>query len=331
MTEALQLESRRMTIGKSVMLAPNETVGLECEHIKWPMLASYKIDGQRGIIIDGQMYSRSLKPLKNLINWRYRALIEAAKSAGLILDGELYSKNYEFSDLMSILRKETTKVPKDVKFHVFDAIPIRNWRKGEGLPGFQARVKLYREFAHSVGLDDDLVAVKQWKLDDPELAQHRLTKAFKKGYEGLMLRSLHSEYKRGRATLKEGSIFKFKDIVTSDAVIIGFEQGTKMSDSYRESKRGRNEDGSKKRSTKKETRVPVNRIGSVVVRTRDGIECGVGFAKGVRKKLEAEGLTWSNRGEWVGRWVEVRHMEHGAKDKLRFGGIVRMRPDLEGT
>lgn len=151
--------------------------------------------------------------------------------------------------------------------------------------------------------------------------------ALDRGYEGLIVRSKHKKYKHGRATLREASMWKFKEWVTVDVQIIGFEQATRMTKAYRESDRGRNEDGSKARTTARDTRQKIEDYGSIKVRDAEGKQFCVGISKEA-SHLRDE-ITWARRHEWVGRWVEIKYQEHGTKDKPRFGRIVRLRPDLD--
>ena len=65
-------------------LAPNESVDLD--NIKYPILASYKLDGIRCLFIKGEMLSRSLKPIVNKqLREKFKPLIEHSKEYDLIL------------------------------------------------------------------------------------------------------------------------------------------------------------------------------------------------------------------------------------------------------
>ena len=85
------------------MLAPNQKVDLN--KVKYPLLASYKVDGIRCLFIKGEMLSRSLKPIQNKqLREKFRELIDRSKDCGLILDGEIYSPELTFQEITLILR-----------------------------------------------------------------------------------------------------------------------------------------------------------------------------------------------------------------------------------
>jgi len=63
------------------MLAPNEKIDIST--LKYPLLASYKLDGIRCIFKDGQMYSRALKQFPNIkLRERFAELAKLAKIKG---------------------------------------------------------------------------------------------------------------------------------------------------------------------------------------------------------------------------------------------------------
>jgi len=140
-----------------------------------------------------------------------------------------------------------------------------------------------------------------------------------------MFRSVMGHYKHGRATLNDKLIYKRKKWVTDDAKIVDFTQGTAMKDEVQSGPRTRDVHGHLERTTAKDTRELVDRIGSIVVQFRDGTTCGTGF----KKDADDEGLCWDNRLDFLERWVEVKFQKHGMKDKPRLAGIVRYRPDLD--
>ena len=66
-------------------LAPNDKI--ELADIKYPLLASTKLDGYRCIFYKGEMFTRSLKQVPNKqLKEKFAELIEYSKENNLILD-----------------------------------------------------------------------------------------------------------------------------------------------------------------------------------------------------------------------------------------------------
>ena len=310
-----------------VLLAPNKAVGFDSEHLAggFPYLASNKLDGMRAVAIDGTLYSRSMKELREGIQTHFQHFLKEAAKAGLVFDGELYAHDVGFGNVMSSLRRGGAEVHPEIKFHVFDVLSLAEWRFGAERP-YADRISEYENWIqhYCERSSDCLVSpVRQtavWAKGDLE---NRFQISLDAGYEGLMLRDPAGRYKHGRGTLREGLIYKFKEWVTVDAKIVGFKRSTRMKREYAESDRGVDELGRYKRTSSKDTREEYDGIGSIVLESSDGVV----FAAGQAKECDFE-ITWDNKGEYLERWVEVRFMRHGAKDKPRFAGIVRLRDDL---
>ena len=99
-----------------------------------------------------------------------------------------------------------------------------------------------------------------------------------------------------------------------------------MKTEYAKSDRGEDELGRTIRTSAKATREEYDGIGSIVLMSSDGVE----FCAGTAKECDLK-ITWDNRDIHLGRWVEVRFMRHGAKDKPRFAGITRTRYELSDS
>jgi DNA ligase-1 len=306
---------------KQPMLAPNECI--DFDELTYPVLASPKLDGVRVIAYQGVAYSREWKPFGAAVQYRLRSILDLSRRLNLVLDGELYAHGIKFNELMSLIKPSAPSLTQRVQLHVFDCVPESEW--GSCSTAFATRYEMYLGLQR-FGLTDWQALIHS--MNHTEIGLRDYFKAMLVlGYEGLMVRALLSPYKHGRATLNEGYIYKFKEWVTLDAQIIGFEQGTRMRESVRTGERERDEMGYLKRTSKQETREKVEEIGTVKVRTAEGMVCGVGFKK---NSGLYELIKWANRNEFMGKWVEFEFMSHGAKDKPRFGRITRLRPDLDG-
>ena len=272
--------------------------------VKYPVYASYKLDGIRAIIHQGVAYSRSLKPIpnKSIQEW---AMQNKESLEGL--DGEFIVGEPNTEE---VFRETTSFVMSHDKvgefsFYVFDILPEYpeqpyNARKGAlewlSLPG-NAKV-----------LQQTLIASK----DDLEAFR---SNAVEQGYEGAMIKAPEGKYKYGRSSVKEGLLLKLKLFKDEEFKIVGFEC------KYHNANEAKtNELGRTARSTSKEGMIPVDTLGVLYLSTKDGVEfgCGSGFDDATRKEL------WEQRDGLVGKYATVKYFDQGGYDVPRhpvFKGI----------
>lgn len=291
------------------MLAPNDKVDLSS--IGYPLLASYKLDGIRCIFKDGQMLSRSLKPIRNVqLQKRFAHLIKKS-SSGIILDGELYSHDLTFQQITHFVMSEDTgdELPESIKFHCFDFL-IDDNRSVE----FQFRVNQYAKMLKD---DKKCVCVGQTLVRNKIEVEDMFEDALKAGYEGLILKNPNGEYKFGRGTINEGLIFKVKPFQTYDLPIMDvFERMENTSESHT------NELGHSQKSHCIADMKPTG-IAAGFVTEYNGMPMKVtltgdeAFRRGI----------WQNRKKYIGKIMEARAMSLGSKDVLRHPTFVRFRED----
>lgn len=301
------------------MLAPNEAIPFDSEFLKFPLLVSDKLDGMRCLIFPDGAYSRNMKLLRSGMQDHLEPLISRAKALNVVFDGELYIHGIKFGPIMSNITNGEIPPPPNLLFYGFDCVFANQW--GGSPHPFRIRQEHLNAYLYAARSTEIL---EQREVRNAAQLEEEYDNSLARGYEGIIARDPDGRYKHNRGTLKEGLIFKFKEWVTEDAQIIGYEQATRMKTEIREGERTRDVFGHLERSHKQDTREVYEGIGSILVRLRDGTETGCGIARGV-----SLGITWANRLDFVGKWVEIRYMKHGAKDKPRFAGITRFRPDLE--
>jgi len=310
-----------------VLLAPNEQIEFDSEHLKWPLLGSRKYDGNRNVILAGEFRTRSMKFQANVLLGRhFKEIVEYAKSMGTVFDGELWSPSLTFTQLQEIVRARSVSIPDHVGFYVFDVMTKTQWVDGgEGV--YRYRNETLREILEKFKFPR-VFHVEQEEMTTPEEAEKAFDDFLTEGYEGLMLRSADGLYKHNRATHREGIIFKFKNFRTDDAQIVGATEMQKMKAEVRHGERERDVQGHLKRTHKQEDYEPADTIGSLIVKMKNGVEVGIGLGK--RDSMEKKKI-WEQykRGELVGKWVEFSWMPHGTKDKPRIGKLERFRPDLD--
>jgi len=289
------------------MLAPNEKIDLT--QIKYPLLASYKLDGIRCVFKNGEMLSRSLKPIRNIqLQARFAHLIELSKQ-GDVLDGEIYGHDLTFQEITHFVMTMDLgdePIPDGLKFYCFD---IYNEDK------FEKRVEKYNDLLEA---EDVVVCVDQFEVNNEEDVNEMFETAIECGYEGLILKNPNGDYKCGRGTVKQGLIYKVKPFETFDGKIVSvYERMENLCESKI------NELGRSQKARHK------NEVASTGI--------AGGFIIDYKKVLQKVTLTgdekfrtdiWNNRESYVGKWIEFKGMLVGSKDKIRHPNFVRFREEL---
>ena len=284
------------------------------DKIKFPMMASPKLDGIRAVILNGKLLSRSLKSIPN----KYTRLLFENKSQYEGLDGELIVGsptdpkcfNNTTSGIMSELGKP------EVKYYVFDQIPEYSGQPPEC--GFKNR---YKDLQDSQHLFKNIVLVPQkmvWSL--PELEEFE-QECLSQGYEGVIIKDPNSPYKYGRSTVKEGYMLKVKRYKDSEAIILSVEELLSNNNEAT-----RDELGKIKRSNAKAGMIPQNILGALIVKdikTNIEFNIGTGFDENQRKDL------WVNQKAIMGKIVKYKYFAYGAVDKPRHPVFLGFRDERD--
>jgi len=287
-------------------LCPNQQVDLTA--IEYPLLASFKLDGIRAIIMNGELYSRALKVIANEnIHKRFKDLKEYSKKHNVILDGELYTDSVTFNELSGIIRSDNKELPDDLEFWCFDLLTEEN-------KPFAERVRDYTSIRHPY-----FHPLVQKEVFSPAMVQLGFKFALDNGFEGLILRNPTSQYKFGRATIKENIAFKVKAYETFDNKIIDVTQATEVKEG---AEKKINELGRSVTSQKKDDRVLIEKAATFVV-LHDGKECGISLPMTDEEKLDI----WKHKNKYIGRTIEYKGMEIGSKDVPRHCVFIRFRDD----
>jgi len=278
--------------------------------IKFPILASQKLDGVRATVQSGQLLSRSLKPFRN------QAVQELFAGLPEGLDGELIVGDPTDIDAyrktVSLVMSE--EKPLDffkgsvIHFHVFDKY---------GHSGFQDRLE--DAYTAIKGHENAVLVTHVTINNTSELEQ--LEKAWlEEGHEGIMLRAPNGPYKEGRSTENEGFLLKLKRFADTEAVVIGFAE-----QNHNENEAMKDNLGYTERSTCKAGMVPAGVLGKLEVRGLKkpylDVEFGVGggFSAEMRKEF------WDSKESLIGKIAKVKYFSTGSKDRPRFPVFVGWR------
>lgn len=268
------------------------------EKIKFPVLATPKIDGIRCLVIDGKAVSRSFKPIPNHY---IRMLIESYCPTGF--DGEILCGD-GFSDVQSMVMGREGKPA--FRYLVFDyvqnSLTVPYIERINQLVGFVKQNPLVTDVV------DILVPEVANNLEELMVIMER---HLAEGHEGTMIRDPGSPYKCGRSSLKEGYLIAIKYFEDGEAEVYGFEELM-----HNENEKTQDAFGNSERSSKKENMIPGNTLGALLVRKDDGTEFKIGTGKGLTQALRKE--IWDNREKYVGLLAHYRSQPHGVKDKPRI-------------
>jgi len=285
------------------MLAAKDAV---LDQLSYPLLASPKLDGVRAIMLDGKLMSRTMKPIPNK-----SVQLHFAPHADLLyrFDGELIVDPHN-SD---VYRRTVSKVMKhedsahDVTWYVFD----------QAVAGVQFKERLATAIERVGALNGVRVkALPHYIVRCPEDILNGHEEAVAQGYEGLIIRDPHGQYKQGRSTLGEQGMIKVKMFTDSEAVVLNVVELMHNDNPQKVS-----EIGTMKRSSHKENKRPAGVMGALSVRD---VETGVEFEIGTGFTDADRAAMWASPP--VGKVVKYKHFAQGIKDKPRFPVFLGYRP-----
>jgi ATP-dependent DNA ligase len=277
-----------------LMLAPNDIPIIT--QVRYPIFVQPKLDGYRCIYRKQEMRSRAGKPFANEnLESYFDAMFEMADH---VLDGELYAHGITFNKLQTILNNQTAPLPKNLKFVVYDCIPVLDWDHQSCKKEYQERIKSIREV-----LNDSIADYKK-VIDIPnDLVQTSgeaiaiYKKYLKEGYEGAMLKAPDGLYRWKRTSIKSGEILKLKPFKTIDLSIEGFYEGE-----------GKH----------------IGSCGGFIVDHKGvKVRVGSGLDDAERKQV------WENKNAYLGKMIEIRYLEVSEDGSLRNNSFVAFREDKD--
>ena len=280
--------------------------------VKGKKLLEHKLDGVRCLtVIDYEsrtvvQYTRNGKVLENFGHIT-KALEDNLDNFGrsYVLDGEIMSGS--FQDLMKQVHRKSNVEATDAVLHLFDILPLSEFKSGESVMGQRRRSNMLKTFANIFADTGCIELVPQVEVDLDTLVGEIEFKEFNKkaieaGFEGVMLKSIDASYvcKRDTAWLK------LKPFIEVSLEIKDVEEGT-----------GRNE----------------GRLGAVICEGIDDgktirVNVGSGFTDDDRDSY------WRERADIIGHVVEVRAdavtQNQDGTYSLRFPRFLKFRGFARG-
>lgn len=270
--------------------------------LKFPVLASKKLDGIRATVQGGRLLSRSLKPIPNKnVQAMFKGLPEG-------LDDELILGDPRsptcYRDTVSVVMSDD-KPATGIKFHVFD--------KHCDAP-FEQRLAM----AHGVVREYDadfnsaLEIVTHVRIENAEDLETLEAAWLEEGHEGVMIRAINGRYKEGRSSEREGILLKLKRFVDSEAVVVGTYELE-----HNDNVAFTNELGRTARSSAKDGKRASGVLGGLDVKGVGGDYDGIEFSIGTGFDAAQRADMWRDRDALVGRLVKLKFFPSGGKDKPR--------------
>ncbi len=292
------------------MKSPMLAASTDGKDLKFPLLASPKLDGVRALVLDGRVVSRKFKLIPNL---HIQRILGHARYNGL--DGELIAGDPTDPEAFRRTMKAvmTVEGEPDVTFHAFDDCSriAKDW-------SFHARLEsvLWR-----TATSPHIAYVAHRTVQTEEQLMRFEEQCLTCGYEGVMLRHPSGLYKEGRSTLKEAWLLKLKRFADSEAEVLG----------YSEMQHNANEKtittGSKaERSHKKAGLVGLGTLGAV--RVKD-IKSGVEFDIGSGFTAAERDVLWALGDKLLRRTLTYQFFPLGGKDKPRFPTFKGFRDPID--
>lgn len=278
--------------------------------LRFPFLASPKIDGYRAVAFQSTAYARSGKVHPN---HNVQKLFRDLPQVGL--DGELTVPGLDFNTGGGLLRRYDYSGA--FLFSIFDisAEPFSN------LP-FANRLEMLK------GLAEDLppwakILRQEW-IENVEQLLAFEQECLSLGYEGVCLRAPYAPYKHNRGTLRDQTLLKLKRFASAEARILSVEPRYENQNPQTFTPLGYSE-----RSTNAENLVPTNLLGTLHVEGINGQYAGVRFSIGTFLGLNDWDKIQLLKNPPIGQVCSYKFFLHDAKDAPRHPVFLGFRPDFD--
>lgn len=286
------------------MLAPNETPDFKT--LRFPYLASTKLDGIRATLQNGVLLSRSLKPIPNkFVQERFTNLGLPDGCDGELICGKAFDDPYKRTHSIVMSDDKPLDFYGDtVRWHIFD--------RYDASLGFTKRHA--SASIHVSVCDSEFVhLVKHSYVDSIADLEEFECKTLAQGYEGAMLRSVDGPYKQGRATLNQGWLIKVKRYQEAEAMIMG---------TYAEQENNNaeftNELGRTARSSAKGGKADKDQLGGFNVVGQGAFYNGIDF-KVSNSSIDHEDrkTLWTKRDDLIGKLLVYKFFPMGSDVRPR--------------
>jgi DNA ligase-1 len=276
------------------------------DELRFPLLASPKLDGVRVMAQQGVLLSRSGRPIPNqFIQNRFAGLHG--------VDGELIVGSPIAPDVFRCTSSAvmSKKGEPEVTLYAFDCFIAPG--------GIRQRYARLQELC--AGRQLPLVIIEQDEVKNFAGLQAKEEEYLARGYEGLMLRLPSAPYKHGRGNMSDMALLKLKRFADSEAIITDMKPLMRNHNAVQINALGFTE-----RSIAKEGLAADELLGAFAVRDLvSGVEfeVGSGFNEAERRSF------WRKGQAMLGQILRYRYFPSGGKDKPRMPVYTGLRLSLD--
>lgn len=275
-------------------LHTDEEILVAMRGLKYPVLASLKLDGMRGIRLDHTLKSRTRKLIPN-VAIRERSLVMPGG-----FDCELYNPALDFNTIQSIVMSQEHERFREIEFHVLDRYtPGVYYQRLDEVQGLMA------------GMPDCVKFVYPTHCANADELFAFFLKCEREDGEGICFRLPNSPYHQDYCTLNQQYLVKLARYVFAEAVIVGFEEQQVNCNPDK-----RNALGKMKRSSSQANKHGKDTLGAVwVTSTAGGDNQRFKVYSGFNDRERYE--IWHNQSKYLGRQLVYKHKPHGRLNKPR--------------
>lgn len=298
------------------------------DKLHYPVAATGKVDGVRGMCRLGKLYSRTLKQFPNP---HVNQMFAAAYDFGFRLDGiegELITDtdgvlnpgatDHLASRTSGVLMRQYGEPM--IRWYLFDIQPTPDNDISYNAT-YRERFMRLREMEAAGELPEWCEIVQFAIARSPEQLEVIERRYAGMHLEGMVLRRPDLPYKFGRATANEGGFSRVVGWTSCEARIVGALEAVENTN-----ERVTLETGRKERKTSVAGRKALGRLGAWQLETLCGtitFGCGTGFTHEQGKEF------WENRESYVGKIVRVRSKSGGVKTAPRQPVFDGFRDEID--
>lgn len=268
----------------------NDNILAAMKKLRYPVLASLKMDGVRALRLNGSLLSRSLKTIHNK-SIRERSLVMPGG-----FDMELWCEGMEYNDIQSIVMSAEHPDSDKVGFYVLD------WYQTNC--GYLQRLHNIDVWALTNKSEAKIMPVNCATNFDMLLSF--FTDAESKHSEGICFRTPNSPYKFGRSTLAEQYLVKLCRYHTAEAKIVGFEEQMANCNKAKWNNAGKMDRGHSLSKMKGK-----NTLGAFIVMNETGQQFSIGTGSGLTNSVRDR--IWFDRHSYLGKIITFTHKGFGMK------------------
>lgn len=273
--------------------------------LKYPVMATLKKDGIRGLRLGGSLLSRRLKYIPSILI-RQKSLVMPGG-----FDVEICREDLLYHDNESIIMSQHHPLAHTMEFHVLD-----RWLPDCGcyqsrMCDIEGKMRYMPPFVHW--------EKPSWIHNADQLMEFFLQSEREDG-EGICFRLPTSPYKFGRSTLTQQYLVKLTRYVREEATIIGFEEQM-----FNGNVDKRDRTGKMNRSSSYANLNGKDTLGVLLCRDKDGNTIRIGTGVGLTNKLRRH--IWHHQDKYLGRQIVFKHKPFGKKNKPRSLIFVGFREE----